>query len=328
MYLTDRQLRERLSALAFVTDVDEQPFSPDEQIQPCSIDLRLSNVFWRPMRSRGVDMRKAHVMEVAPRRHWRRTVLSAGEYITLKPGRILLGRTYEAFSIPPDCAGKLEGRSSFSRLGLAIHCTGDFINPGWRGHMPLQLLNFGRTTIKIVPHVPIAQLLLLKLNERPERIYGDPTLESKYMDDDGGPSFWWRDRRIRALHARLRQADISLSIQERLVVTLQMVEPDVIERFESLIDKNKNLKNESADALLHQFTKAEKRLRRRDTLLKWGSGVLFTASLSLALRQVLQTGLDNVFWVLASVTVLLGLIATRMVLAPTRTYLEEDKKRQ
>jgi deoxycytidine triphosphate deaminase len=85
---------------------------------------------------------------MVPRRHWRKILLGAGESIKLRPGEMILGRTFEAFSIPRSCAGKLEGRSSFARMGLAIHCSADFINPAWRGRMPLQLTNLGASSIR------------------------------------------------------------------------------------------------------------------------------------------------------------------------------------
>src|SRR5205085_4347843 len=119
--------------------------------------------------------------------------------IVLKPSEMLLGRTYEIFTIPKDHAGKLEGRSSFARLGLAVHCSADFINPGYRGHMPLQLINFSRSSIRVFPLIPICQLILVRLSSTPTRVYGDRELSSKYMDDDGGPSYWWRDKRIKSL---------------------------------------------------------------------------------------------------------------------------------
>lgn len=122
---------------------------------------------------------------------------------------MLLGRTYDSFTIPPTLAGKLEGRSSFARMGLATHCSADFINPGYRGKMPLQLVNFGRTTIRLVPFVPICQLIFIQVSSHPERLYGERELSSKYMDDDGGPSYWWRDKRVKELQAALREHDLA-----------------------------------------------------------------------------------------------------------------------
>ena len=216
MYLTDTEIRARLLELSFVCDNPQYPFVPDDQIQPCSVDLRLSNVFWEPSRRSTIDLRKSHLLELAPRRYWRKRVLKFGDHITLRPGRLLLARVYEMFAIPNDCAGRIEGRSSFARLGLSVHCTGDFLNPGYRGHMPLQLINFSPNPIRIFPYLPICQLMLIPLSSSPEKTYGAAELQSKYMDDDGGPSYWWRDKRIQNLHKLLAQRSVEDRIQHIL----------------------------------------------------------------------------------------------------------------
>lgn len=220
MYLCDRDIIELLPQLKICTDNKDFPFVPDEQIQPCSIDLRLSNVFWIPARRGAIDLRKSRLLELSPRRHWKKVVLKPGESITIKPDRLLLGRIYEKFAMPVQSAGEIEGRSSFARMGLMVHCTGDFINPGYRGHMPLQLVNLGPNAIKVFPYVPICQLKLVRLSGRPARLYGERELQSKYMDDDGGPSYWWRDKRIRRLQKTLGEIDIAIAIQNSILDTI------------------------------------------------------------------------------------------------------------
>lgn len=199
MYLSDRDIRALLPDLSFQTDHPDHPFVDTEQIQPCSVDLRLSNVFWTRRRGhwlrrlvrRGptVDLRKSHIQEIDPRREWRRAALAEGQSITIWPGQVVMGRIYESFRVPDEFAGKIEGRSSYARIGLAIHCTGDFINPGWHGFMPLQLFNASPFPIRILPYLPICQLMLISLSSRPDRTYGDDELASKYINDDGGPSY-------------------------------------------------------------------------------------------------------------------------------------------
>jgi deoxycytidine triphosphate deaminase len=258
MYLIDKEIRELLPQLGIETDHPDHPFMADEQIQPCSIDIRLSNVFWLPENTRTkIDLRKSKLAEVSPRRHWKRIALKPNECHTIRPGEILLGRTYEKFSIPPICAGKIEGRSSFARMGLSVHCTGEFINPGWRGHMPLQLVNFGPHPIKVFPYLPMCQLMLITLSETPDKLYGERELQSKYMDDDGGPSYWWRDKRIQRLHTALQQSDVALAIQRELLETVGVQEPEVLERFETFVDKHPVGALESSEILLHHFSRAE-----------------------------------------------------------------------
>ena len=151
MYLSDNELNELLVDIQFETDDPNYPFVADEQIQPSSVDLRLGKVFWKPRaysfwtpwKNREIDLRRARLLELSPRKYWRRSSISSAESMIIRPREMILGRTFERFSIPNGYAGKLEGRSSFARMGLAIHCSADFINPGWRGHMPLQMVNHG-----------------------------------------------------------------------------------------------------------------------------------------------------------------------------------------
>lgn len=86
-----------------------------------------------------------------PRHDWEAFNAGPDEVFSLRPGQMLLARTYEAFNMPPDLAGRLAGRSSYARLGIAIHCGADHINPGWKGRMPLQLVNLSPRTIRFSP---------------------------------------------------------------------------------------------------------------------------------------------------------------------------------
>lgn len=275
MYLSDRELTALLQELDVQTDDPNHPFVADEQIQPCSIDLRLSNVFWQPSRRarflrqllgrrRPLDLRRSHLEELAPRRDWKRVELAEGESITLRPKQILLGRIYEQLTVPAGYAGKIEGRSSFSRLGLAVHCTGDFINPGWGGYMPLQLHNSGPFSIRIYPFLPICQLMVIKLTSEPTRTYGDDELQSKYVNDDGGPSYWWRDRRVARLQERLSRANLSIQIVRAIVDLVRFQDPDLLEHFERFVERQRAGKLESADVILDSFARNEDRRRWYD----------------------------------------------------------------
>ena len=219
MYLTDQEIRSRLPEMRIHTEADH-PFDADAQIQPCSIDLRLSPVYWRPRRGlkKTVDLTRSRLLEVSPRRNWVRYDLGTGESISIRQGEMVLGRIYERLTIPDDCAGALEGRSSFARMGLSIHATGGFINPGWSGHMPLTLINNGPATLRLTAYLPICQLMLVPLATAPSRTYGSTSLKSKYVNDDGGPSYWWRDQVISRLLAELGRSDVAPDLQERLLL--------------------------------------------------------------------------------------------------------------
>lgn len=268
LYLSDRDIRgEVLTKLEIQTDHPDHPFDEQEQIQPCSIDLRLSNVVWRPRKAnwlrrtirRGptVDLRRSHVEEMDPRRNWRRVELTAGESVTIWPGQVLMTCIYERFRIPAGYAGKIEGRSSYARIGLSVHCTGDFINPGWDGFMPLQLFNASPFPIKILPYLPICQLMIISLSSDPERSYGDHELASKYVNDDGGPSYWWRDRNVKELHARLGNANVPARIQNEIVDLVKFEDPELLERFERFAGRMRISRVDNADAVLDDFASKE-----------------------------------------------------------------------
>lgn len=285
VYLSDRDIRQLLPQLDLTTD-SARPFDPRTQIQPCSIDLRISNVFWKPIRRRrlwkrallrrdtAIDLRRSRVQDLDRVRDWRRVELADGETVTIKPGGVLMGRVYERFRVPPTHAGKLEGRSSFARLGLAIHCSADFINPGWSGFMPLQLFNAGPHAIRITPYLPICQLMLVPLSQPPERSYGDPDLQSKYENDDGGPSMWWRDSRVRDVQARLGETHMDERIVAEVVNMVRFKEPDILERFEQFVGDQRVASLSNGDEVLQGFAAKEDRLRLRDGMALGALGIL------------------------------------------------------
>lgn len=295
MYLIDREIRRRLDELQFESSNSSFPFKPDEQVQPCSVDLRLCHQFWKPIRGRRISLKRSKLMELSPRRYWKKVVLRDGGSIELKPGDMLLGRTCEEFSIPSDCAGKLEGRSSFARMGLAVHCAADFINPGYRGRMPLQLVNLGKHRIELVPYAPICQLMLIKLSGKPDREYGDKELFSKYMHDDGGPSYWWRDKRIRDLQQHMNERDLATGLQEEILTIIGPCEPELIERFERFVAKQSTGNISNARDVLESFASSETGSQRRDRILRFlGSFALFGLCLSALIGLLLSSTTQTV----------------------------------
>jgi deoxycytidine triphosphate deaminase len=210
------------------------------------------------------------LLEIQPRRYYKRTRLGLGETITIRPSELLLGRTLEEFEIPNGYAAELTGRSSFARLGLMVNATGGFINPGWRGRMPLQLVNFSPNPIRLVPSLPICQVRFVKLTDLAEKPYGHPDLQSKYLNDDGGPSYWWRDKRIKKLHAVLSEKLVEERIQHELERSIGPWEPEVIERLEHLVAHIRVDEMQSVESVLERF--AEKEDLRR-TFRQWAINV-------------------------------------------------------
>lgn len=289
MYLCDKHLLEKWPELDLVCDNSDCATECRDNVQPSSIDMCLSNVFWEPTKRKPIDLRKSALLELAPRRYWKKRVLRKNEHITLKPGKLLLGRLAAKLTIPRDCAGKIEGRSSFARMGLGVHCTGDYINPGYRGHMPLELFNFSPNPIKVFPFLPICQLKLVRLSGKPNRVYGDVVLASKYMDDDGGPSFWWRDKRIGMVQKIFSEKSVALFVQEQLLKKLGVQEPEIIERFEDFVQRRPDIGEENADVLLEEFTESEERLKRRDSIVKGFAKVLFPICVAASIGSLFVT---------------------------------------
>lgn len=279
MYLVDREIEALLPELKIEGPDEGYPFVPAEQIQPCSIDLRVSNVFWKPSRRRHlwrrlmpgrdvtVDLRRSHIHDLDPRRDWKLVRLAEGDTLTIKPGHVLMGRIYERLRIPPGYAGRIEGRSSFARLGLSIHCTGDFINPGWAGYMPLQLLNSGPYPVRVTPYLSLCQLMVVRLSGESERAYGDENLQSKYVNDDGGPSLWWRDRQIRKLQTRLGEVHATERMQQEILERVRFESPEVLDRFQRYVQTRRIEDVENADELLSNFARGETWRKRRDRAL-------------------------------------------------------------
>ncbi|MFI4990445.1 MAG: dCTP deaminase [Solirubrobacterales bacterium] len=289
MYLTDHEIRALSDQLQIDGPNPEHPFDPSRQIQPCSIDLRISNVFWRPRPRRRlwrrlmpwreitIDLGRSNIHALDPMRDWKRYTVNEGQFVTIKPGHTVMARVYERFRMPGDCAGKIEGRSSFARLGLAIHCTGDFINPGWEGFMPLQLSNLGPYPLRIGPYFSICQLMLIPLRGVPTRTYGDDDLSSKYVNDDGGPSLWWRDARVEELQERLGQTNALEAIRQEIVDKVRFQSTEVISRFQRDIDRERVGRIENANQVLERFAKRENRRRMIDRLVI-GLPTLFAAA--------------------------------------------------
>jgi deoxycytidine triphosphate deaminase len=309
MYLSDTKISDLLPHLGIVTDTG-RPFRPDEQVQPCSIDLTLSPVFWRSRGGGTVDLRRSQLQELSPRHNWRRVILDEGESILVRPGELLLGRTSEKFSMPPGFAGNLHGRSSFARLGLMVHCTGGFVNPGWRGHMPLQLVNLSSSPIRLVPGIPICQLSVIEVNASSGRVYGQKELQSKYMDDDGGPSYWWRDDRIRRLQDRLGKSNLAEGIRQKIVALMGPQEPAVVARFQKDLDTMPTAHIDNAEAIVETFTKREDKRRSRLALLR---GVLIAQFPALALgclaNSVFSRPIGSWHWLTWLITPLSGIVA-------------------
>ncbi len=266
MYLSDRDIMALLPQLEIQVEGGFPGFDPETQVATCSIDLRLGSAFWRPRaRKIPLDLRKPRLFELRPSSYYAKESLAEGQVTTIGPGQLLLARTLERFAVPDGYMFDLIGRSSFARLGLMVNVTGGHINPGWRGHMTLQLVNTGPTSIRITPGLPICQARVALLSSGVDRPYGAASLGSLYMEDDGGPSYWWRDKRVKALYDRLGEK----SLEHRAIVAINRLlvdqEPEVVERLDKYADQAPAHVLCNPTALVDSFASGEGRRKKRRT---------------------------------------------------------------
>jgi dCTP deaminase len=150
-------------------------------VQPSSIDVRLDRFF------RVFENHKyGHIDPAEEQDDLTRQVEPDGdEPFILHPGEFVLGSTYEVVSLPDDVAARLEGKSSLGRLGLLTHSTAGFIDPGFSGHVTLELANVANLPIKLWPGMKIGQLCFFRLSSAAEHPYGSAKYGSRYQGQRG-----------------------------------------------------------------------------------------------------------------------------------------------
>lgn len=309
MYLSDVDLKALLPGLSIEARDADHPFQADLQIQPCSIDMRVDNIFWKQKRRRGsMDLRRSVVEQVDTRRYWKRVHIGKNQSISLRPGEFVLGRIYEKFTVPNGYAAKITGRSSFARLGLLVHCTADFINPGWHGHMPLQLVNISNTEIRLSPYLPICQVILVRLSTDAARPYGHDELGSKYNDDDGGPSYWWKDFHVKKLKEQLTMQSVPDAIRASVFPLISKRDTELIERFHIFIEEQPSSAITNSTEVLDNFAKREVKSHRwavcRHRTALWLGPAFLTLTLGSFFRQP-YTKLHIALWIVAPIMMLI-----------------------
>ena len=153
-----------------------EPWDP-ALVQPASVDLRLGDSFrvFHNHKAEAIDLRNP------PTNLTEEVKIEEGEPFVIHPGEFCLGRTLEWVELPDDVVARVEGKSSLGRLGLIVHATAGFVDPGWKGTLTLELNNLTRVPIKLYPGLPIAQLSFMALDQPAERPYGSPGLGSHYQ---------------------------------------------------------------------------------------------------------------------------------------------------
>jgi dCTP deaminase len=158
-------------------------------LQPSSVDVRVDRYF-RVFRNNlypFIDVKQAQ-------EDLTELVEVDGDPFILHPGEFVLGSTLERVRLPDDLVARLEGKSSLGRLGLLIHSTAGFIDPGWDGHVTLELSNVANLPITIYPEMKIGQLSFMELTEAAASPYGSGAIGSKYQGQKGPtPSRYYRN---------------------------------------------------------------------------------------------------------------------------------------
>ncbi|QFU94542.1 dCTP deaminase [Amycolatopsis sp. YIM 10] len=176
MLLSDRDLRKDVESGRLGVD----PFDP-AMLQPSSIDVRLDR-FFRVFN----NTKYTHIDPRLQQDELTSMVEKEGdEPFVLHPGEFVLGSTYESFTLPDDLAGRLEGKSSLGRLGLLTHSTAGFIDPGFSGHITLELSNVANLPITLWPGMKIGQMCLFMLHSPAEHPYGSAQAGSRYQGQRG-----------------------------------------------------------------------------------------------------------------------------------------------
>ncbi len=174
--LSDRTIKEELAAGRLAID----PLDEDD-IQPASVDLRLDRVFriFRVTRRPYVDVRQPmeDLTELVS--------IEDDEPFIIQPGAFVLGSTLETVTLPDDIVARVDGRSSLGRLGLLVHATAGYVDPGWMGKLTLELSNQSQMPIALYYGMKISQISFLRMSTPVERLYGSEGLASKYQGQTG-----------------------------------------------------------------------------------------------------------------------------------------------
>ena len=185
MVLSDKSIEEELAK----GRIRIEPLDP-LCIQPASVDIHLAKrvLVFRNARRPYMDVRE-------PQEDLTEAVeIRDDQPFILHPGEFVLGGTLEKIEIPDDIVARLDGKSSLGRMGLIIHSTAGYVDPGWKGHLTLELANVARLPITLYHGMKIGQVSFLRLTTPVRRVYGSPGLGSKYQgQQEPLPSRSYRD---------------------------------------------------------------------------------------------------------------------------------------
>lgn len=153
------------------------PFNASD-VQPSSYELHIADTI--KLEVNGADNSVARGLK-----EWITARIPHGGTIDLKPSDFILASTTESVSIPNDLVAKVEGKSSWARMGLLVHVTAGYVDPGFRGNITLEVVNLSHETIQITPGEAIAQLVFEQMDQPVLKPYGHKGLNSHYQDSVG-----------------------------------------------------------------------------------------------------------------------------------------------
>lgn len=172
MVLSDRTIKEELAKGRIIIE----PLG-EGCVQPASVDLHLDRkiLVFRNSRRPYIDVRQdmTDLMDMEE--------IGDDQPFMLHPGEFVLASTLENIGVPDDLVARLEGKSSLGRIGLLIHSTAGYVDPGWKGHLTLELSNVARLPVTLYYGMAIGQISFLRLTAPAENVYGSAKLKSKYQ---------------------------------------------------------------------------------------------------------------------------------------------------
>ena len=176
MLLSDRDIRLEIDAGRVRLDPFDAPM-----IQPASVDVRIDRFF------RLFDNHKYAMIDPAIEQTelTRLVTVEPDEPYMLHPGEFVLASTFERITLPDDIAARLEGKSSLGRLGLLTHSTAGFIDPGFSGHITLELSNMATLPVALWPGMKIGQLCFFRLSSPAQNPYGSAGNLNRYLGQRG-----------------------------------------------------------------------------------------------------------------------------------------------
>ena len=173
--LSDKTIKEYLEEGKIVID----PLKDEQQIQPSSVDMRLGDEFkvFKVIRKPYIDPKDEE--DIAE--YMESSTVPEGEAFIIHPNEFALATTQEYVKVPDDLVARVEGRSSMGRLGVTMHVTAGYVDPGFEGRITLEISNIGAMPVALYPGQRVCQLVFETMTTPAELPYGHPKRNSEYM---------------------------------------------------------------------------------------------------------------------------------------------------